>query len=72
MRTVLMDLPCSIKGFLTVIEDEEIIVLNSRLSWEANRETYQHELEHIEHGDLFAMCNVDLLEYFRHEKEVTA
>lgn len=67
MITTLKDLPCSIKGFIITVEDEEIIVLNSRLTHEANLETYKHELKHIDNGDLYNDIEVDLIEYLRHE-----
>ncbi len=68
MRTILINLPCSVKGFITIVEDEEIIVLNSRLTWESNCQTYKHELEHITHNDLYNDLQVDLIELVRHEK----
>ena len=66
MRTILLDLPPSVKGFTTETEDENIIVLNSRLSYEQNKETYIHELKHISYQDLRRICDVGLLEAERH------
>lgn len=42
------DMPTSVRGF-TFHDDEgeEFVVLNSRLTWEQNRQTYDHEMEHI-------------------------
>ena len=68
MRTVLMNLPFHIKGFVTEFEGETIIFLNSRLTREANTNTFLHELEHINHHDLDNDIQVDLIEYLRHEK----
>ena len=50
--TQLADLPAAIKGFVRLNEDESYtIILNSRLSYQSNADTYVHELEHIKHGD---------------------
>ena len=65
MRTYLADLPNDVGGFVCENEDGEYtILLNSRHSWERNRETMLHELEHIEKGDLLdgvAVGDVELL-----------
>lgn len=66
MRTILMDLPPKIKGFVSKVDDEVIIVLNSRLSHEANQETYKHELEHIANNDFTNHCEVNVIECIRH------
>ena len=50
----LLDLPTTVRGFCYHDnEGEEFIVLNSRLTREANRKTYDHEQKHIERGDLY-------------------
>ena len=52
-RTVLYDLPPSIRGFIREDENgEAVYIINSRLTREANIETYLHEKSHFEHGDL--------------------
>jgi hypothetical protein len=69
IRTVLDDLPLSVGGF--VVEDEAgdyVIVMNARKSWEANRNTYFHELEHIASGDLYAHDEADYIEWVRHKE----
>lgn len=51
---VLVDLPTSVRGFCYHDEEgEEYIILNARLTREANRETYDHERQHILRGDMF-------------------
>ena len=51
--TVLKDLPGHIHGFCCLGSDyEPIIILNSRLSQEQQRETYFHELRHILSGEM--------------------
>ena len=58
---VLVDLPTSIRGFCYHDDDgKEYIVLNARLTREANLKTYEHEMRHIRRGDL---DNPDYLEY---------
>jgi len=59
VRTILLDLPCRVKGFTFKDRDEtHVIVLNSRLSYEQNRATYEHELLHVNNGDLYRDCDV--------------
>lgn len=49
---VLKDLPPRIRGFVCLGSDyNPCIVINSRLSREQQRKTYQHEMAHIRHGD---------------------
>lgn len=60
-KVVLMDLPTSVRGFVFLGDDgEPVIVVNSRLTREANQKTYLHELKHIENGDMY---NPDYNEY---------
>jgi Zn-dependent peptidase ImmA (M78 family) len=51
-KTRLMNLPPSVRGFC-YHDDEgnEFIFLNARLTREANRASYGHEIRHIENGD---------------------
>jgi len=50
---LLMDLPTSVRGFCFLGDDgEPVIVVNSRLTREQNLETMDHELRHIENGEL--------------------
>lgn len=47
-----MNLPCRIKGYVSKNEDDtHTIILNSNLSIEQNKQTYVHELNHIENND---------------------
>ena len=57
----LENLPTSVRGLCFLGEDgEPVIVLNSRLTREQNRKTYNHEKRHIENDDL---RNPDYHEY---------
>ena len=47
-RVILQDLPTSVRGFVFLGDDgEPVIVVNSRLTREANRKTFRHERRHI-------------------------
>lgn len=50
---ILQDLPTTIRGFVFLDEDgEPMIVVNSRLTREANQKTYDHEMKHIHMNEL--------------------
>lgn len=58
---ILRDLPTSVRGFC--YHDDEgtaFIVINSRLPHEIQILTFRHELEHIQHGEMY---NMNYLEY---------
>jgi len=62
----LVDLPTSVRGFCFHDDDgEPYIVLNARLTREANRQTYDHERAHILRGDL------DNVQYMEYKEEAT-
>ncbi len=59
IKVLLINLPYTIKGFsLKTFDDHIIVILNSRLSYEQNRITYEHELLHIKNDDFYRECNV--------------
>ena len=59
--TRLENLPTTVKGFCYHDDDgETFVILNARLTHEANMASYDHELEHIWREDL---CNEDYDEY---------
>ena len=50
----LVNMPTTYHGFCYHDDDgEEFVVLNARLTREANRETWLHEREHIRRGDMY-------------------
>lgn len=52
-EVILQDLPTSVRGFVFLGDDgEPVIVVNSRLTREANRKTYDHEQKHIRMNEL--------------------
>ena len=51
---VLEDMPTRIKAFCCLGSDyEPLIVLNSRLPVEQQREAYLHELSHVSSGEMY-------------------
>ena len=61
------DLPAAVRSFVVANADQTYtIMLNSRLSREQNLISYQHELEHILHGDYDKRCSADLIEIISH------
>ena len=60
------DLPCTVHGLIRENEDDSYtIILNSRDTRERNLKAYQHEIEHLRHGDLDA-DNVQKIESRTH------
>ncbi len=50
---ILQDLPTSVRGFVFLDDDgEPVIVVNSRLTREANRRTFRHEKKHVKRNQL--------------------
>ena len=50
-KVILLDLPCAVHGFVVSDGfDFYTIVLNSRLSYEMQRQAYMHEVSHIENA----------------------
>lgn len=50
---ILQDLPTSVRGFVFLGDDgEPVIVVNSRLTREANRRTFRHEKKHVKKNQL--------------------
>lgn len=58
----LMDLPTTIAGFCRKMSDGYCVVINARLSSEAQRRAYLHEVDHIERGDLESDEDADSIE----------
>ncbi len=62
------DLPFGVKGFVVHDEnDDYTIFLNDRLGRDVNLKTLDHELEHIENGDIYAHDEADYIEMNRHK-----
>ena len=52
-RAILMDLPTSVRGFVYMDDNgDPTIVVNARLTREANRKTWEHEQRHIRRGEM--------------------
>lgn len=51
---ILQDLPVTVKAFCYHDCDmNNFVVINSKLSRDEQREAYEHELQHIQHGDMY-------------------
>ena len=68
MEVYLFDLPPKCRGFIlrAPYTDEESIILNARLTNEANKETYVHELRHKLLGDLDSDEDINVIENRAH------
>lgn len=63
----LIDMPHSIRGITVKVDaDTFVILINSRLSQDAQIRAYDHEIAHIDNGDFDHMYTVDQLEHLRH------
>ena len=61
-------MPNHLHGFTVANADMSYtIVLNASNSYEQNVITYQHEMEHIKHGDCEKKLGADVIEMFAHE-----
>ena len=64
------ELPCCIGGFVRETcepdGDYYTIILNSRLSYEKQRATFAHEIEHIRNDDFHSERSVAEIENERH------
>ena len=70
MEVYLYNLPVKCRGF--ILRDpytgEESIILNARLTNEANKETYVHELLHKLLGDLDSKEDINIIENRAHRR----
>ena len=66
VNTVEVDLPTTISAYVVANCDNSFtIVLNARMSYEHKRESYLHELGHIQNGD-YDKESADLIEIHAH------
>lgn len=65
--TKYVNLPCSIRAYVVQSPDGSYtIVINSRLTREAQLAAYAHEFRHIQEKDFDKDCSVDMIEYYTH------
>lgn len=65
-QAILLNLPNKVKGFSILNEDSTYsVVINSKLSVEAQRNAFNHEIEHIMKED-FNKNSVNDIEYYAH------
>lgn len=60
-RVIMYNLPTSIKGFTVNQDGSNTIILNSRLSYEQNLKSFEHEVKHIKNKD-FEKKDANLIE----------
>jgi len=70
VNVILAELPCTVRGYTVMCEGDGepfyTIVINSRMGSEVQRNTYDHEIKHIDNHDFDKMVRVDSLETLRH------
>lgn len=70
MHTIYMNMPPSVKGMLAKMfddgEDYYTVIINPMYNMEQQRETYKHEMKHIECQDLDGICDAGVIEMLRH------
>ena len=68
MRFVLFDLPFDVGGFVWENPEtlEKVCFLNSRMTYEANKKTALHEIDHVENNDFDSGKSADEIEKERH------
>jgi len=69
-RIIYVDMPCSIKAYMSEIDGFYNIFVNSRLNCEQNEFSIRHELEHIQQKDFYKEEPVDSIEKARHSKRL--
>ena len=62
----LTDLPPAVKGIVKEDPDYDTIVLNARHTWEQNRISFKHEIDHLEGND-YEGEDVDAIEAKAHK-----
>lgn len=61
-------LPSGVGGFtLCDADGDYTIFLNARDTCERNKQTVQHEMEHINNGDFYSTDEADYIEWERHK-----
>jgi hypothetical protein len=63
----LVDLPTAIRGFtVRNADDSYSIIINAGMSDVMQRDTYDHEIEHINNHDFDSIYDIGYLESIRH------
>lgn len=63
-KTIFLNLPWKVSGFIMYdsVDDYYTIVLNSRSTYEQNKKTFEHEIQHILNKDFVHCRDVGMLE----------
>lgn len=65
-----VDMPCSIRGCIVRHYDDDeyfTIMINSRMSADAQASTYKHEIEHLNCNDFSCYLSAGQIESIRHD-----
>lgn len=67
-KVVFESLPSKVKGFIMhdAVDDYYTVVLNMNMDYFCNKETFDHEIQHILNGDFYSCRDVNLLESVLH------
>ena len=69
-NVILTNLPCGVHGFTKITAEPEgdfvTTVLNARLTYEMNVDTYKHEIGHLQNDDI-DKTDIDSVETIRHK-----
>ena len=68
-RVILKDMPTTIGGCVKKTDDFYTIILNSRMTFERNRQSYLDEIDHIDSQDLDRECTADQIEMEAHRRK---
>ena len=67
VNTLELNLPVTIAGYTVSNADfSYTVVLNARLTFERRMQAYNHEIQHILHGDYDRKVDVGILEFYSH------
>lgn len=69
VNVIYLDMPTTIRSYVINRNDFYTIVLNSRLNFEQNNASYEHELQHIKNGDYEKKCSVSMIEFMAHKQK---
>ena len=63
------DMPCYVHGYAIVDENDDYnVYINSRLSYETQRDTIQHEISHIQNDDFHNYISITTVEKTSEER----
>lgn len=61
-------MPTTIKAYTILKDDFYTIVINAKISFDMQKEAYNHEMHHIERNDFESNVPTGIIEIFTHKK----